>query len=251
MNGNKPANLLDTIDVSCVLFLDVETVPAYASFDEVPEQFQDLWVEKSRKYSYEQKTPAELYFDKAAIHAEFGKIVCISIGFRHKEKDADKENIRIKSFAGENEAELLMQLKELMDRHYNDCNRHYLCAHNGIEFDFPYIARRMLIHGIRLPNLLNVSGSKSWSNKWLLDTMDLWRFGDYKEKTSLNLLAACFGIESPKDDISGKDVARVFYHERNVERIQTYCQKDVRTLIHLFCRMAALSPVPDEDVIYL
>jgi DNA polymerase elongation subunit (family B) len=144
-----------------------------------------------------------------------------------------------------------MQFRELLEKSYNDCGKHFLVAHNGIEFDFPYIARRMLIHGIKLPALLNVSGSKSWSNKWLIDTMDLWRFGDYKEKTSLNLLAACFGIESPKDDISGKDVARVYHFEHDLERISTYCKKDVATLTRIFLKFAGLSEMGEGDVIYL
>jgi 3'-5' exonuclease len=233
-----------------VLFLDVETVPLHPDFEALDEVFKPLWVDKSRKYSYETLTPEELYFEKAGIHAEFGKIVCISVGALKADPQNNSLKLHIKSFYGHDEKAVLQDFKAMLDRKYNDSSRHYLCGHNGIEFDFPYIARRMMINDIALPALLDISGSKSWDNRWLLDTMDMWKFGDYKEKTSLNLLAACFGIPSPKDDISGKDVARVYHHENDLERIMIYCQKDILTLCRLFQRFAAQPMVADEDVVY-
>lgn len=247
---SKPTTILETISLECVLFLDIETVPMAPDFESMPEVFKPLWVEKSRKYSYEELLPEELFFERAGIHAEFGKVICISAGYYRRNAEG-KSELRVRAFYGHDEKKLLEEFRDLLDKHYNDCNRHFLCAHNGIEFDFPYLARRMMINGIRLPNLLNVSGTKSWNNRWLIDTMELWKFGDYKEKTSLALLAACFGIESPKDDISGKDVARVYYQDNDLERIMNYCKKDVTTLAKLFVRFAGLAPVPETEVIYL
>src|ERR1039458_4183878 len=179
----KPGGILRNVNPEKVLFIDAETIPMYPDFESLPEHFQQLWVDKSRKYSYENLPPEELYFQKAGIHAEFGKIVCISAGYIALNAETQKLNLRIKSFYGEDEHKLLSDFKNLLDKHYNARNEYYLCAHNGIEFDFPYIARCMMINDIALPNLLDISGSKSWDNKWLLDTMDLWKFGDYKRKT--------------------------------------------------------------------
>lgn len=248
-NNNRSNNITETANINCMLFLDVETVPAYPDFESLPENFKELWIAKSFKYRDETLTPEQLYFEKAGIHAEFGKIVCISVGYFNSRQEGNP--FRVRSFYGNDEASILQNFKDLLDKSFNDCTKHFLCAHNGIEFDFPYIGRRMLINGIKLPALLNISGSKSWNNKWLIDTMELWRFGDFKERTSLALLAACFNIQSPKDDISGKDVARVYYEEENLERIKIYCEKDVVTLARIYQKFAALIPVPEEDVIYL
>ncbi len=252
-NHSKPKTILDTIDLECVLFLDIETVPLVERFEDLDERFQELWTQKSLKYNPTQQdiSVESLYFDKAAIHAEFGKVICISVGFFKKMQGDTEPKFRVKSFYGQDEKQLLMDFKQLLDSYYNDCYKHYMCAHNGIEFDFPYLGRRMMINSVQLPSLLNVSGTKSWNNKWLVDTMDLWRFGDYKEKTSLNLLAACFGIQTPKDDISGKDVARVYYLDNDLERIKEYCQKDVRTTAQIFRCFMGLLPIPDTDVLYL
>jgi uncharacterized protein YprB with RNaseH-like and TPR domain len=248
MFSSRPTTILDVIDLHCVLFIDIETVPAYPDFDALPPEWQELWREKARRYSNENIPAEDLYFLKAGIHAEFGKIVCVSVGAYPR----DRKNgpaFRTRSFYGADEKQLLLDFKSMLDSHFNDCGKHFLCAHNGIEFDYPFLSRRMIMQNIQLPALLKVSGSKSWNNKWLLDTMELWRFGDYKEKTSLKLLAACLGIQSPKDDISGADVAHVFYHENDIERIATYCQKDVFTLAGIFRIFAGLAPAEENDVI--
>ncbi len=247
--NNRPTSPLEAVNMNCVLFLDIETVPIAADFEQLPEVFKDLWRAKSHKYDYEKLTPEELFFQKGGIHAEFGKIICISLGYFKPSSADGRPEFRVKSIAADEERVILESFRELMDNHYFDCDKHYLCAHNGIEFDFPYIARRMMINGVKLPRLLNVAGTKSWNNPWLIDTMDLWRFGDYKERTSLSLLAACFGIESPKDDISGKDVAKVYYQDHDLERISLYCTKDVVTLAKLFLRFQGALEV--EDVVYL
>jgi len=235
--------------ISNVLFLDVETVPCYDDYEKLEQRFKDLWVTKSRKYSnYEEGTPEELYFRKAGIHAEFAKIVTISVGFVKEKPDGGGLFFRGKTFYSHNEKEILTAFAELLNSSYNQPDKHILCAHNGIEFDFPFIARRMMINDIALPRLLDVAGSKSWNNKWLVDTMDLWRFGDIKEKTSLELMAACFNIPTPKNDISGKDVAHVYYQENDLERIARYCMNDVVTMAKLYLKFRGLPAFKDEDV---
>ena len=173
--------------------------------------------------------------------AEFGKIICISVGF------FSNEILRLKSFFGDDEKQLLTEFNEMMDNHYSHA-KFMLCAHNGKEFDFPYIARRNLINGLRLPKLLDIAGKKPWEVNHL-DTMELWKFGDRKNYTSLALLANIFNIPTPKDDIDGSDVARVYWEEKDLDRIVTYCQKDVVTVAKLLLRYKGMSLITDDEII--
>lgn len=211
--------MLKNLNLDNLLFLDIETVPQYVDYKALPEPFKKLWDEKAGrlKQGETQETPEYLY-RRAGIYAEFGKIICISTGF------ISGSQFRIKSFYGDDERELLAGFSGLLNRHYNT-PQHLLCGHNGKEFDFPYIARRMLVNKLPLPEILNLAGKKPWEVQHL-DTMDLWRFGDYKNYTSLNLLTAIFGISSPKDDIDGSQVYDIYWKEKDLERIVTYCQKD-------------------------
>ncbi|MGZ5243517.1 MAG: ribonuclease H-like domain-containing protein [Bacteroidia bacterium] len=243
--NNKSASILDTTDINCVLFIDIETVPMVKSYEELPDSFKELWLTKAKRYSNEGSTPEEAFFLKAGLHPEFAKVVCISVGYFKYSETTQKANRKVTSYFGHDEAEILANFKELLEKYYNDCYKHFLCAHNGLEFDYPFLAKRMMINGIRLPKLLNVAGKKPWESKWLLDTMELWKFGSFTDKGSLALLAACFNIKSPKDDISGADVAYVYYFEDALERIRIYCEKDVTTLISLFTKMANVTPAED------
>lgn len=237
---------LTNAPIEKILFLDIETVPQTYAFKELEEDTKHLFELKTRFAQNDQKSFEELYNERAGILAEFGKIVCISVGFV-KESSTGKQ-MRMKSFYHEDEETLLLQFKRLLDDHYNTPN-HVLCGHNAKEFDFPYLCRRMLIHGIQLPNLLNIAGKKPWEINHL-DTMELWKFGDYKAYTSLALLCHVFNIPTPKDDISGADVARVYYEEQDLERIKKYCEKDVIALIQLFLKMNGETMV-EEGEIYL
>ena len=222
---------LNRIDISKILFLDIETVPMVASYQEMTDKFKSLWDKKASYLIKDDETP-ESIFQRAGIYAEFGKIVCISVGFVNEKND--KRELRIKSFAGDDEKKLLTDFSELLNKYYNKPDS-LLCGHNGKEFDFPYIARRMLVNGLPIPNILDTAGKKPWEIQHL-DTMELWKFGDYKHFTSLNLLAAIFDIPSPKDDIDGSQVAAVYYGEKDLDRIVTYCEKDVKTLVNVFMR---------------
>lgn len=236
---------IELLDIEKVLFLDIETVSAVYHYDDLLEETRKLWSQKMQFQSdRDGKTPEDLY-EKAAIFAEFGKVVCVSCGF-FVQKHGERQ-LRIKSFAGKDEKKLLQEFSNLLDAHFHT-NEHRLCAHNGKEFDFPYLCRRMLIHGIQLPGALDIQGKKPWEINHL-DTMEMWKFGDYKNFTSLSLLTHVFGIPTPKDDISGADVSRVFWEEDDLDRIIVYCQKDVVALAQVFLKYRREALIEDSQVI--
>ena len=224
-----------------ILFLDIETVPQAYRFDQLDEKSKILFEAKNRFQISPDKSIEQIFEDRGGILAEFGKIVCISVGMLHE--GSQGRSIRLKSFYHDDEETLLKQFKRLLDDHYNT-QYHVLCGHNSKEFDTPYICRRMLINGVALPNILQIAGKKPWEINHI-DTMELWKFGDYKSYTSLSLLCHVMGIPTPKDDISGADVARVYYEENDLERIMIYCEKDVVALIQLFLRLQG-EPLVDE-----
>ena len=223
--------MLDRINVEHILFLDIETVPQSEHFNELDDEKKELWNHKS-KYQRKEEFTAEEFYERAGIWAEFGKIICISVGYFNFKGDI--RTFRTTSFHGE-EPKLLKEFKNLIITHFSS-SKHLMCGHNAKEFDFPYIARRMIIHGIELPYKLNLFGKKPWEIPHL-DTMELWKFGDYKHFTSLKLLANILGIPSPKDDIDGSQVRQVYYEEKNLDRIITYCEKDVITTAQVFLRL--------------
>lgn len=219
--------MLQQLPAHKILFLDIETVPLVESWEELSPEWQKLWAKKVEKQLGENEMPDEFYAKRAGILAEFGKIICISCGII-----VDNQKLRLKSFYGEDEKSILKEFIQLLQGKYFD-GKLILCAHNGKEFDFPYLARRMVIHQLELPIALKFHGKKPWEIPHL-DTMELWKFGDYKHYTSLNLLAKVLGIPTPKDDIDGSQVAEVYYKEKNLERIKTYCEKDVLTVAQIF-----------------
>jgi DNA polymerase elongation subunit (family B) len=223
--------MIKRIKLEHILFLDIETVPQFADYDSLENPTKLLWEAKTNYQRKENFTPKEFY-DRAGIWAEFGKIICISVGY-FKQKE-DPRNFRVTSFYGE-EGDILKDFKNLLETHFNKSN-HLLCAHNGKEFDFPYIARRMVILGIDLPEKLNLFGKKPWEVPHL-DTLELWKFGDYKTFTSLSLMAHVLGIPSPKNDISGEQVRDVFYKEKDIDRIVAYCEKDTVTVAQIILKL--------------
>ena len=233
------------IKMNNVLFLDIETVPQKEYWSELPEITQELF---SKKTAYQRKeviTPEDFY-ERAGIWAEFGKIICISVAYFTN--DSKERNLRVTSFSGDNEQQILIDFKQLLDTHFNK-SYHVLCAHNGKEFDFPYIARRMIVHQIELPEKLNLFGKKPWEVPHL-DTLHLWRFGDYKHYISLSLMAHVLGIPTPKDDIDGSQVARVYYEEKNIDRIITYCEKDVITIAQIVLRLRNETLLETDEIIH-
>jgi uncharacterized protein YprB with RNaseH-like and TPR domain len=233
--------MLSTIKIENILFLDIETVPAMPTYSGLDERMMKLWDKKADRIRQgETVTPEELY-PRAGIYAEFGKVVCISVGSYRRDE------FRIKSFAGDDERHLLQDFSNLLESHFNK-PEHLLCAHNGKEFDFPFLARRMLINGIRIPLILDTSGRKPWEVSHL-DTMELWKFGDYKNYTSLELLAAILGIPTPKDDIDGSMVGEVYWKDHDLKRIVIYCNKDVLTVAQILRRYRGEPLIADENVV--
>ncbi|MBK8500170.1 MAG: 3'-5' exonuclease [Flavobacteriales bacterium] len=232
-------------DLTKILFLDIETVPQVYRWDELNERTAQLFAEKTRyEQERQEKSAEQLYADKGGILAEFGKIICIGMGSLHRE-GADLK-LRVTSFQGDDEYDLLRRFADLMHKHYNT-DDHWLCGHNGKEFDFPWIARRCIVNRIPLPRILDIGGLKPWEVGHL-DTMNLWSFGDRKAYTSLALLTHVLGIPTPKDDISGADVARVYYEDHDLERIADYCKKDVVATVQLFLRLTGRELVPQEMI---
>ncbi len=232
--------MLKDLELNNVLFLDIETVPAYPDFESAPKIMQKLWEKKAEQLRRnDPEQTADKLYSRAGIYAEFGKIVCISCGF------ANGKEFRLKSFYGDDEKIFLNEFKQLLDNHFNE-KYHLLCAHNGKEFDFPYIARRMLVNMIELPDIINLAGKKPWEVRHI-DTMELWKFGDYKHYTSLELLAAIFNIPTPKDDIDGSMVGNVYWQEKDLERIVKYCQKDVITIVHLLRKYLGMNLLKEEE----
>ena len=236
--------MLEKIRLEKILFLDIETVAQQPNFNSVDERLQKFWVQKA-KYIAADETPEEAY-SRAGIYAEFGKIVCISVGFITYE--GSEKNLRLKSFYGDDEKMLLEEFFDLLNNYFNQAD-HLLCAHNGKEFDFPYIARRALVNGLNIPSILDLAGKKPWEVAHL-DTLQLWKFGDYKNYTSLGLLTAIFNIPTPKDDIDGSMVNQVYWEEKDVERIKIYCEKDVVALTQLFLRYRNEDLVKEENIVF-
>jgi len=236
--------MLNQARLSQFLFLDVETVPEIYRFEDLDETKRKLF-EKKVKYRLNDDTTTEDLYEQAGIWAEFGKIIVISVGFFVKD---DGSEFRIKSFASDDEAKLLQDFADLLNTKYFQRKDLRLCAHNGKEFDFPYIARRMIINRIPLPKQLAVYGKKPWETPFC-DTMELWRFGDYKHYTSLELLTHILGIPSPKQDIDGKDVARVYYEEKDLERIKNYCENDVIAIAQVLLRYMGKDLLKDEQIV--
>jgi len=227
-------------DIDKILFLDIETVPIFYKYNDLNETTKELW---DKKWAYNKEVGADKQYEKAGIYAEFAKVICIGLGFYNANK------FRIKCIASDNEVEILKQFSELLSTHFNS-SQSVLCAHNGKEFDFPFLCRRFLINNLPLPKLLQIQGLKPWEVKHI-DTLDLWKFGDVKNFSSLNLLAHVLGIPSPKDDIDGSMVSKVYYEEKKLDKIANYCKKDVITLARVYKRFAGTGNLSDDDIIFV
>ena len=235
--------MLNNIQLQDLLVLDIETVSQKKSFDDLDEEWQELWARKAGALNNPEIVPSKIY-DRAAIYAEFGKIVCIGLGIFHNIEG--ELHLKVKSIHGDDEKAVLQAFADLLNSKFNG-PKHMLVAHNGKEFDFPYLCRRMLINGIHIPAILDVSGKKPWETNFI-DTMELWKFGDYKNYTSLNVLAKCFGIPSPKDDIDGSMVGHTYWQQNDLERIATYCKKDIVTTAQLLVKYRNEPLVPNSNV---
>lgn len=237
--------MIEKINLENILFLDIETVPEMENFNELDEDKKHLFDLKTQYQRKDEYTPEEFY-DRAGIWAEFGKIVCISVGyFTFK---GDIRHFRVTTFFGE-EKKILIDFSTLLNTYFNK-PQHIMCGHNAKEFDFPFIARRMIINQVQIPNKLNLFGKKPWEVPHL-DTLEMWKFGDFKHYTSLKLLTNVLNVPSPKDDISGNEVAQVYYVEKDIDRIITYCEKDVIAVAQIFLRLRREDLLIDEEIIHI
>jgi 3'-5' exonuclease len=236
---------MPAISFNNIMFLDIETAPQYPAYNDMPPEWRELWTLKSSFLlrNKEEETPETIY-PRAGIYAEFGKIICISCGVIQGAGDSKK--IIIKSFCCDEENMLLQQFSEMLNKWAADATK-FLCAHNGKEFDFPYLCRRMIINQVPVPEALQMAGKKPWEVPHL-DTLELWKFGDFKNYTSLNLLAHTLNIPTPKDDIDGSKVWEVYWKEKNLKRIVTYCQKDVVTVAQVYLRMQGEVLIKEENI---
>lgn len=244
--------MLENVQIYNVLFIDLETVSGTGAYDKLPRRLQEHWAKKAQFVerglagtNLDEATVARLYQERAAIYAEFGKIVCISIGYIHR----TTREFRVKSFVDHDEKSLLEAFIDLVSRHFYDPDEHLICGHNIREFDIPYLCRRLVVHGLELPPIFSLSGKKPWETMHLVDTMQLWKFGDFKNYTSLDLLAAVLDIDTPKDDIDGSMVGRVYWEENDLARIAKYCEKDVLTVAQVLLRMKGVDPILPEKVV--
>ena len=224
--------------------MDIETVPQKENWKQLSKETQELY-EKKTQYQRKEEFSASAFYERAGIWAEFGKIICISVGYFVNNEGLNQ--FRVTSFFGDDEGKLLKEFKLLLASHFSK-SANVLCAHNGKEFDFPFIARRMIIHQIALPKKLNLFGKKPWEVPHL-DTLELWKFGDYKHYTSLKLLTTILGIPSPKDDIDGSEVAKVYYQEKNIQRIVDYCEKDTIAVAQVLLRFNNQELLKETDII--
>jgi 3'-5' exonuclease len=236
--------MLNHIHLHDLLVLDIETVSQKSNFQELDENWQELWTKKVGALN-NPEINASLLYERASIYAEFGKIVCIGLGIFNT-VDAQVQ-LRVKAISGHDEKQLLLEFAELLNSKFNK-EQHALVAHNGKEFDFPYICRRMIINGIQIPRILDLAGKKPWDVKHI-DTMELWKFGDYKNYTSLNLLARCFGIPSPKDDIDGSMVGHTYWQLNDIDRIASYCKKDIVTTAQVLLKYKLQNLLSEEQIV--
>jgi len=237
--------MLENLKLEKVIFIDVETVPQYSEYKQLSNKWKELWDKKANYFTNEDQSPEDIY-NRAGIYAEFGKVICISVGLYRRIKA--KTTFRVKSFFGDNEKEVLKDFCELLNNHFSS-SEHLLCAHNGKEFDFPFLARRILINGLKLPNILDIAGRKPWEVQHL-DTLQLWKFGDYKHYTSLDLLTHIFNIPSPKNDMDGSDVAKVYWEDKNLDRIVKYCQNDTLAVAQLLLRFMGKTLIKVKEISY-
>ena len=237
--------MLESVKIEKVLFLDIETVPQVYKFKDLDEKTADLYQQKTKWLKKEDTTDEEIY-ERAGIYAEFGKIVCITCGI--VQMHMGKASVRLKSFADDDEVKLLNNFIDMCNESFGSGKLMLMCGHNAKEFDFPFIARRILINGLKLPGPLNIAGKKPWEIAHL-DTMELWKFGDYKHYTSLNLLTHILGIPSPKQDIDGSEVANVYYKEKDIYRIIRYCENDTIAVAQLLLRFHNLPILEEQNIL--
>ncbi len=238
--------MLNDIQPEQLFIFDIETVPGVKNFNDLSPEFQKLFDDKVGRFRKEEEDQSAFYFNKAGIYAEFGKIICISCGYIQKINQVYQ--LKIKTFKGDDEKSLLEEFTPALMQVSK--NNYQLCGHNIREFDVPWLCRRFLINGLPLPPVLDIYGKKPWEVNHV-DTLDLWKFGDFKHYTSLHLLASILNVPTPKNDIDGSMVGNVYWNEGNLERIATYCSKDVIAVAQIIMRLKGMELLKDDQIIMI
>jgi DNA polymerase elongation subunit (family B) len=239
---------MQNISIENLFLIDIETVSCSENYELLTEEWKSLWAEKIYKALPDNTTPEEYYPKRAGIMAEFAKVVCISIGYMKKENGSMQ--LRVKSFYSEDEKEILNGFIQTVCQLQEKNNKWCFTGHNIKEFDIPFLCRRILVNNISIPDCFNFQAMKPWDVP-VVDTLHLWRFGDYKHYTSLKLLAATLGVPSPKDDIDGSKVGEVYWNEKDLKRIAIYCQKDVITVANVILRFKGFSLLNDDQIVFV
>ena len=238
--------MLENLNIEEILFIDIETVPLAPEYGELTDKWRKLW-EHKMQYNINNGEPVEDLYERAGIYAEFGKIICISAGYVTQKEG--EFHFRVKSFHDDDEKKLISNFFNAWQK-FTKAGKRRMCAHNGQEFDFPYIARRAIVHNLKLPKILDIAGSKPWEIKdQLIDTLQLWKFGDYKHYTSLSLLCELFNIPTPKDDIDGSQVASIYWEENDLDRIIRYCEKDTLAVANLLLKYKGFKIISAENMV--
>jgi DNA polymerase elongation subunit (family B) len=233
-------------DLINILFLDIETVACTDAYTNLSDRLKTQWARKASFFKREEnQTDEDLFNLRAGIYAEFGKVIVIAVG-KFYEPEPGKIGLKTRCLNSDDEKKLLLDFKALIEK--SDQTTLKLCAHNGKEFDFPYLTRRMLVNGVQIPDILNLSGRKPWETPHL-DTMEMWKFGDYKHYTSLDLLATIFNIPTSKTDMDGSKVNQVYYSEKDLTKIAHYCTGDVVVLAQLYLKLKGLSLIDSQFIV--
>jgi uncharacterized protein YprB with RNaseH-like and TPR domain len=233
-----------------LVVIDIETASVSPTYEKLEDEWKILWQEKTQLSLPEGVTAAEFYPKRAGVMAEFAKIICISMAYFTKEPNL---RMRVKSFYGHDEKQVLQDFLTTITKIESINHRWCFAGHNIKEFDIPFICRRLLINYLPIPRYLDFQNMKPWETN-IVDTFQYWRFGDYKNFTSLKLLAAAMGIASPKDDIDGSMVGDLYWNgaaeerEANLKRIAVYCQKDVITTGNIFLRFKNITPLSTDEI---
>jgi len=246
---------LQFTDLSRILFIDIETVPESANFEDIDTNKQQLWRKKAsnsswykKNYDDDSESIAQSFCEKAGIYAEFSKVVCISLGYFVLKENAISY-LKVKSFYSDNESEVLHSISNVLHTHYNKPEQDHLCGHNIKEFDVPFLCRRLLINRLPLPKLIDVAGAKPWQTTQFIDTLQLWKFGDYKNYTSLDLIASALHLPSPKNEMNGSQVRDVYYEQGDLVKIAKYCEQDVFTTARVYLALNGMSDISEEQMV--
>ncbi len=236
-----------------MVFIDIETIRGKKTYNDVITEnpaLDDYW--QTKHTQIREKEPlsyghiedsAEMYEKMAALYPEWGQIVCISIGQIKFDEDGNPIKFTTKSFSGLYEKILLEEFNETASKIMSKYPRMQWVGHNIKGFDMPYIIKRSLINGVRVPNVFHLQKQKPWESQ-LIDTNDVWKFNGWNG-ARLGLLTEILNIPSPKQDMDGKMVSDVFWEDGDLNRISEYCEMDINATANVMLRISGMDIITD------